>query len=281
MPAVSVCLPVCNGASFVQDAIRSILWQTTTDLELIIVDDGSTDDSVGRIQAIQDDRIRLVLNGSRRGIPGNWNHALTFATAPYVCVFHQDDVMAPANLASKLAVLESRPSIAWVHSAVTISSEAAPRDFSGDWLEDAADDFVSDGPDYLRQLVLHGNRVAASSVVARRAAVLAAGSFQPGLPFACDYELWLRLCALGEAAYIASPLVTYRWHDGNATHQFHGARGVLDAWAAARSALRWARQRPDAAPDLAFLEDVADVTFQMRVWLSEVGAANLSGTRVE
>jgi hypothetical protein len=140
---------------------------------------------------------------------------------------------------------------------------------------------VSDGPDYLRQLVLHGNRVAASSVVARRAAVLAAGSFQPGLPFACDYELWLRLCALGEAAYIASPLVTYRWHDGNATHQFHGARGVLDAWAAARSALRWARQRPDAAPDLAFLEDVADVTFQMRVWLSEVGAANLSGTRVE
>ena len=267
MPTVSVCLPVYNGAVLVVDAIRSILCQTITDLELIVVDDASDDDTVRRVESIRDERLRLIANPSRLGIPANWNRSIEHATGTYLCVFHQDDIMHPANLARKLAVLQSDESIQWIHSAVSTESDGAPTEFSRSWLEPCSHDFVMEGHAYLRQLALHGNRVCAPSVIARRSAVVEAGSFQTALTFASDYELWMRLCLFGRVAYLEQPLVTYRWHAANASHGFAGVTGIEEARNAARSALGWARGRPDAPADIQFLGEVAEVTFQLRSWL--------------
>lgn len=277
MPVVSVCLPVCNGTPYVADAIRSVLSQTHTDLEVIVVDDASDDDTLACIATLQDERLRVLQNFTRLGIPGNWNRAVDAALGPYVCVFHQDDIMKPANLARKVAVLEANPEIQFVHSAVSVESHEPPRAFSADWLELSNEDFLTDGIDYLRRLILHGNRVCAPTVVARRSAVIDAGGFRNHLPFAPDYELWLRLCLLGRVGYLSTPLVTYRWHARNASHAFAGERGVADARLAALSALEWAGTRQALPEGLSFLREVVVVTSELRRWLAAADAHRSEG----
>ncbi len=94
-PKVSVCIPTRNGAVFLAGAIRSVLAQTLADLELIVVDDASTDGTEAVVRSFSDGRVTFVAGPERLGIAGNWNRCLALATAPYVCLFHQDDVMAP------------------------------------------------------------------------------------------------------------------------------------------------------------------------------------------
>ena len=148
--SVSVCLPTYNGANYIEEALRSILNQTYQDFELLIVDDGSTDATLDIVQSFSDPRIQLHRNPARLGIPANWNRCLELAGGAFVCVFHQDDVMLPENLERKVHLLSTDETVGFVHSGVeTLVEEEAPSSFA-DWIEDATDDTVWDGPEYFR-----------------------------------------------------------------------------------------------------------------------------------
>ncbi len=266
---VSVCLPTYNGANYIEEALRSILNQTYQDFELLIVDDGSTDATLDIVRSFSDPRIQLHRNPERLGIPANWNRCLELAGGEFVCVFHQDDVMLPENLERKVHLLSTDETVGFVHSGVeTLVEEEAPSSFA-DWIEDATDDTVWDGPEYFRTLLLNGNRVCAPTVLARRRALIEQGGFDRDLGFACDYAMWLRLCLTYRVGFLARPLVRYRWHGGNASHAYQFERGVEEIATAARRGLRLYRERePHAESPL--LDDVLTALDALRHWAVEL-----------
>ena len=86
---------------------------------------------------------------------------LELAGGEYVCIFHQDDMMLPDNIARKMAILHTDPGIGFVHSLAEQIMEAQAPSTLGDWMEQAQEDFVCDGQDYFRKLLLHGDCICA------------------------------------------------------------------------------------------------------------------------
>ena len=111
MCKVSVVLPVHNVEAFIQDAIESLLRQTFQDFELLVLDDCSTDATVERIRAIQDDRIRLILNSRNIGRAGTDNAALKHVRGEYIAKMDGDDLCHPKRLARQVAYLDDHPDI--------------------------------------------------------------------------------------------------------------------------------------------------------------------------
>ncbi|MGH8009930.1 MAG: glycosyltransferase, partial [Candidatus Binatia bacterium] len=223
---VSVCLPTYNGEEFIAEALKSILAQSLTDFELLVVDDCSTDTTLDIVRSFADPRIRIYQNAERLGIPGNWNRCLSLARGEYVCLFHQDDVMLPENLERKVRVLDSDPGIGFVHSAAEVLTESSAPTQLGEWIEDATEDFTVEGLIYFRKLLLHGDCICAPAVVTRRTELLRLGGFDGELGYACDYEMWMKMCVESRAAFLCQPLIRYRWHGENASHVFRFERGV-------------------------------------------------------
>lgn len=121
-PAVTVAIPLYNGASYLAEAIESVLAQTFRDLELVISDDASTDQSAGIAEryAKQDARIRFFPNSENLGLGRNYNRALSFARGTYFMWLAQDDIILPEYIEKCVAMLESSSDIMLTNSSVLI-----------------------------------------------------------------------------------------------------------------------------------------------------------------
>ena len=271
-PVLSVCVPTYNGEAYVAEALHSILHQTYTAFEVIVVDDGSTDSTLEIVRTVadMDARVRVYRNPRRRGIPGNWNACVGFARGQYVCVFHQDDVMLPDNLARKMAVFETDPTLSLVHSLVEPLVEAGAPTRWGNWMEKAEADFIEDGLVYFRKLVLQGNCICAPTVIVRREQLDAVGGFDASLGYACDYETWLKLCVEGRVGFIHQALVCYRWHADNASHQYQYQRGLEEYGLAMRAALAYYADRTGDANQATLLAEAGQAVLGQRHWAAEL-----------
>ena len=269
-PRLSVCLPTCNGEAYVADAVHSVLQQSYTDFEVVAVDDGSSDRTLEILQALSDPRVRIYQNPRRQGIPGNWNVAVTLARGEYVCVFHQDDVMLADNLARKMALFDTDPSLSLVHSrAERIIEEGAPTHLD-DWMEKAETDFVEEGEVYFRKLLLRGDCICAPAVIVRRQQLAALGGFNAALGYACDYEMWMKLCVEGRVGFVHDALVGYRWHAANASHHYQYERGVEECGQAMRAAVAYYTQRRGKTRHAQLLAEAAEAVLEQRKWAAEL-----------
>ena len=269
-PRLSVCLPTYNGEAYVVEAVRSVLEQSYTDFELVVVDDGSSDRTLELLQAFDDLRLRIYQNPQRRGIPGNWNVAVGLARGEYVCVFHQDDVMLTDNLARKMALFDTDPSLSLVHSGAEVVVEAGAPKRVAEWREKAEADFVEDGEAYFRKLLLHGDCICAPSVIVRREQLAALGGFNETLGYTCDYEMWMKLCVEGRVGFIHDTLVRYRWHAANASHHYQYERGVEEFGRAMRAAVAYYTQRRGDTPQAQLLAEAAEAVLEQREWAAEL-----------
>jgi hypothetical protein len=268
---VSVCIPTYNGREFLADALRSVLAQTYTDFELLVVDDDSTDGTRDLVQSVADPRLRLYHNARRYGLPGNWNRCLELACGDYVCIFHQDDLMLPENLAHKVQALDADPDVILAHSAAEVlASPDAPAPLPS-WAGPA--DEVLDASACLRKLVLEGNFICCPSVVARRRPLLEVGGFYEQLGFACDYDAWMRLAALGRVAFLCQPLVCYRWHGNNASHAFALGRAHEEVATACRRALEHYAARTGRREEAAWLAAALARVRTLQSWAAELEKA--------
>lgn len=201
-PLVSVLMPVYNGAKYLQQAMDSVLAQTFADFELIVVDDGSVDDSPDIVRAYSDKRIRLIKNASNLGLAGARNRALGEARGKYVAWLDADDVSASHRLQRQVALLDAHPDVCacgtWVK---TIGVAAGQR-----WTYPV-------GSDSVRVRMLFHNPLATSSVMVRRD-VLSKNNlwFDEVQPPAEDYALWERLETFGDIRNIPEYLTLYRVH---------------------------------------------------------------------
>lgn len=217
MPTVSVIMPTYNGAEHLRAAIDSVLSQQGVDLELIITDNKSRDDTVAIAEAYADPRIRVVPNPENLGPQGNWNKGLSLATGTYVKVLPQDDLIAPGGLAAQIAVLEADKAeeIALVFGARTIvdpdnrivMKRGLGRRKTGrvpaKWL--------------VRACVIGGtNNVGEpGGVLFRRSLSNRIGPFDASIFFTLDINYWLRLLKHGDAFYIADVVSSFRVDKGS------------------------------------------------------------------
>lgn len=202
---VTVFIPVYNGAQFLAETIDSVLAQTYSDFELLVVDDCSTDRSVEIVRAYADPRIRLECNERNRGRPYTRNRGLELARGEYLAVLDADDVCEPERLAQSVAFLDANPDVAAVGSAATYMDEGGRPLFI---------ERVPTDSEAIRARIFATNCFVHSSVTYRRALVLAIGGYDERLPVAQDYDLFLRLSVEHQLANLAEPLVRYRIHGG-------------------------------------------------------------------
>lgn len=110
-PLVTIAMPIYNAGCYLRPAVASILKQTFPDWELIIIDDGSTDDAAAGLHDLHDPRIRLLRDGRNKGLAARLNEAIDLAAGRYFARMDQDDISYPERLARQLAVLEGDPGV--------------------------------------------------------------------------------------------------------------------------------------------------------------------------
>ena len=203
-PAVSVVMAVYNGEPWVKEAIDSILGQTLTDLEFVVVDDGSTDGTVPIAQARRDGRLRVVRQ-ARGGQTAALNRGLRAARAPLLARLDADDVALPDRLERQVAFLHAHPEIGLLGTGC---HEIAPSGAVVRTLTPPPDDLA------IRRRLIRANPFIHSSVMFRRSAVEAAGSYDETFAVAQDYDLWLRMSGVTRLANLPEPLVLRRLAPG-------------------------------------------------------------------
>jgi len=257
-PTVSVLMPVYNAAPYLREAIDSIIAQTYTDLELIIVDDGSTDNSLEIIRSYMDQRIRVFAE-SHQGLVVTRNKGLSEARGAYIACMDADDISDPYRFAKQVTYLDAQPNV------VVVGCWARVINPSG---EDTGKRLtpLSSGRDLHVKLYAIDDIVNGSTMM-RKPAVLAVGGYRAGFAPAEDYDLWFRLSEVGVLANIDEFLYSLRFHETSATARV-GARGVDRCAALARKAALQRRLRGYdalgyAKPRLPQLTDKMDASAQI------------------
>lgn len=199
MSIVTVGLSVYNAAPFLADAIQSVLNQTLTDWELLIVDDGSTDDSLAVAQSFADPRIRVLAGGTNRGLPARLNEITRLARGKYLARMGADDIMTPDRLQLQISFMETNPGVdvagAFAYIIDTHNNVCGVRG-------------TTDLPATLGR--------AAGGVPLIHPTVVARTNWFRQYPYreeyrrAEDYELWLRTIETSSFRVIGQPLLFYR-----------------------------------------------------------------------
>ena len=206
-PLVSVVLPVHDGERFLAEAVDSILGQTLGDLELVVVDDGSTDATRSILAGYDDPRLRVVAQ-PHRGLVAALGAGIAETGAAYLARMDADDVSEPRRLERQLELLERQPRVGMAATWVAVVDEEG-RELRRHVLPPGHDDLA-------RRLLLR-NPFQHGSVLLRRAALDAAGGYRGDYGANEDYDLWRRLARSWELACVPEVLYRYRVHAGAVT----------------------------------------------------------------
>lgn len=236
-PTISVIMPCLNAEQHIQAAIFSVLGQSFTDFELVVIDNGSTDRTSEILGHISDPRIK-IFNFSRRGVSFARNFGLQQARGEYIAFLDSDDTWNPAFLEKMLATLQVRPDAVLAYCGWQNVGLEGPR----------SDPFVPpdyEGPNKTAAL-LEGCRWPIHGALTRHAAITAAGGFNTELTIAEDYLLWMEVSAMGAIIRVPEVLAQYRHHGGaQATH--NRTLAVLDTFRAKQILMR---KHPEVATSL-------------------------------
>jgi glycosyltransferase involved in cell wall biosynthesis len=219
-PVVSVVVPTHDRRRLLAQTLRSILWQREVDFEVIVVDDGSSDGTAEAVAELGEARVRLLRHETPRGVAAARNRGIAEATGAWLAFCDDDDLWAPDKLARQLQAARATGR-SWV--------------YTGEVHVDAGGLVVGGSPPMpptvLVERLAQANVVpgGCSGVLLRRDA-LAGEELFDGLRYRhfADWDLWIRLARRGPPAWVSAPLVGYRIHSGNASHDTAGMVAELD-----------------------------------------------------
>lgn len=239
-PRTSVIIPSYNYGRYLPAAMSSVLAQRDGDLELIVVDDGSSDDSVEIARACRDRRVRVIA-GSHRGLGSTRNTGIRSARGRYIAFLDADDVWVPDKLARQHAVFDRQPSVGLVYTRFgLIDADGRRRSRGYGYLSPAPSGAV------LRYLV-RGNVVGTPSTVCFRHDLVADGvAFDETDTQVEDWHFYLSLAPRCAFAYVPRTLVFHRQHDAN--FQADVPRRLAQSRATAQFALDQADAHLKATP---------------------------------
>lgn len=205
-------MPVYNGEHFLPEAIDSILGQTFRDIELLIIDDGSTDRSADIIQAYDDPRIRLVRNSINLGLVAALNKGLDLARGDYIARMDCDDIALPSRLEKQVRFMDGNPDVGLCGTFYQW--------FSGDLSKTVR---LPEDDQSIRLTLAFENSFGHNTVMLRRRHLSELGlKYDPAFKYAEDYEFWVRCSHYMKMANLPEVLVRYRFHPENTSSVYRG-----------------------------------------------------------
>ena len=216
MPCVSVVIPTYNSAAFIVDALTSITGGDYKDVEIVVVDDGSTDTTVGIVKNQPGNIVLITQKNSGRGAARN--NGVKHATGKYIAFLDHDDLLTPSSIAERIQYLEDHPDKGWV------CTDAMEFDQSGDlrlflnqfpWLDLDKDHFCQ---------LLKGCFPLTSTIMIRSELIRQVGGFNTAIDYGDDIELFLRLFLVSRIGMIRKPLTRRR------IHPTQGVSSTFDRW---------------------------------------------------
>jgi len=209
-PCVSIIIPTFNRASFISQSIRSVLSQTFTDFEIIIIDDASTDNTLEVVEPfLYSSSVVFIQNLENKGISRNRNYGISIAKGKYIAMLDSDDVWIDINkLSSQVSYLEHNIDCNVVGTwMVQIDELGNPLKLITFAQSDAN----------IRKSILYRNHIAQSSVLFRKVAAQVVGGYDDALATMEDHDLWLRMGINGQFAVLPIYALGYRLHKSNIT----------------------------------------------------------------
>ena len=204
-PLVSVLMSVHNGAAYLKEAIDSILIQSLHDYEFIIIEDGSSDDSLAIIKSYSDERIRLIVHPVQIGLAASLNEGMVMCNAPFIARMDADDISLPDRLEKQLKYMQSH------HETGILGT--AHRIIGSDEVY-----YTPMDSQRIRIKLLQGPALSHPTVMLNKALMQAHSlAYNTALPYAQDYELWIRASKCLTIENLAEPLLLYRRHDAQAS----------------------------------------------------------------
>jgi glycosyltransferase involved in cell wall biosynthesis len=208
-PLISVVMSVYNNIDYLDKATTSILDQTYTNFEFIIIDDGSTDGSRERLleYAAQDNRINLILNEQNIGLTKNLNKGLQLAQGKYIARMDSDDYSFPTRFEKQVNVFEENQDVVLVGTGYyTIDNH----DKRYNLTVEAKEDWEVLWINLFRPVLMHPSAMFSSTVISDNALLYREETFP-----AEDFDMWSRMLRFGRCKVIQEPLIEYRLHDNN------------------------------------------------------------------
>lgn len=213
-PAISVIIPTYNRASMVVEAVESVLAQDMDDFELIVIDDGSTDDTEKKLSSYDYDNRLRYYRQENAGVSAARNRGLRYSTAPCIAFLDSDDLWFPAKLRLQYNFIREHSDAdicqteeIWLRNGYRVNPRKHHQKVSGNIFRQSL------------ALCL----VSASAVMTRRDLFQKVGYFDEELPVAEDYDLWLRILVEDPVSLLPEPLVIKR---GGHSDQLSAARGI-------------------------------------------------------
>ncbi len=230
VPSITIAMPVYNGAATLSRAVSSALDQAYRDIELLVIDDGSSDTSVDLVRSFRDPRIRLIVHEENRGLAATRDHLVDESAGSYIAWLDQDDWAHPQRIAKQFDLLADRPNAVlcgtWVEFVTETETNGSKR---SRLLRRVVERDFTDSED-LRAKMIFRNMLRTSSVMSRTAAIRANKlTFREEYAPAEDYQMWTQLNQVGDIVMIPETLARiYEYSTGasvqGAERQIIGAR---------------------------------------------------------
>ena len=220
---VSVCIPAYNSGRFITRTIESILNQSYSNIEIVVVDDCSADDTAEKVMAIDDDRIRLICNEVNLGMAGNWDKCVRSCKGEYVKLIPADDCIYRDCIGRSVNILANHPEI----SLVVVGTDLIDNNdkVTGAYMHWPGSGTVKGAKIAKASVMLNnfwGNPVCA---MFRKKDYIATGGFDGNIPYILDFDLWLGLSRLGDTAVIKDKLSAFRVRTDSNTGVLIGGKG--------------------------------------------------------
>jgi len=238
VPQVSVIIPTYNCARYLPEAIDSVLAQTYRDFEIIVVDDGSTDDTPD-VLARYGEAI-LVIRQPNQGRGAARNAGILAARGQYIAFLDADDLWLPRKLEKQMALFEERSEIGWVYSDYRYFGDTS----TGDDSFFGRHSLRPPPEGWILVKLLAGCITSTITVMARAACFRQVGLFDPSLVRAQDYDMWIRLACRSEVGCVDNVLALYRQHPGQDSGLDARIASLYYTWRLLRNFVR------DRCPDL-------------------------------
>ena len=227
VPQITVAIPVYNGEGYVHLAIQSVLDQTYSDFELLIVDNCSTDGTLEVVKAFSDPRIRLHVNTSNLGMVGNWNRSVELATGEYIKFLSHDDLLDTTCLEEQIAgfLQHKQENIGIVTCKKKVINKNGKKVMPGFGLRGQSR--VISGSVAIRKSIRSGrNIIGEPSVVLINTSVLkASGPFE--LPeFTPDIKMWFKILQKKDLFFIDKTLASYRISEQSTSSSVSKSQGA-------------------------------------------------------
>jgi glycosyltransferase involved in cell wall biosynthesis len=226
MSSIDVVIPCFQYGRFLRDSVGSVLQQDVEYLRVLIIDNGSTDNSldVARQLASEDSRVHIVAHQRNLGPLPSFNEGIDWATADYFMTLDADDLLVPGCLRRSMSILDKDPSIVFCYGAErcvsgdgAISIEHSTEQLDAEWR-------ISSGRDFIRRLCSKGYNFVGNPTVVRRTEIQKSiGHYDPELTYAVDMNMWLRLATRGKVAETPALQGIRRVHPGQMTQSYRDA----------------------------------------------------------